>query len=269
MHWQNAIQDTLQHLVHRPRLGLVTDMDGTISPIVNDPDAAEVTSQNRELLSALQTVLDLVAVISGRAASDVHRRVGVPGLVYVGNHGLEWWTGDQVDLAAEARPYRPALETALKAVQAEQLPGMLIEDKGATLSIHYRQTRDPAAAEADFTPVAERIAHQQGLHLFKGRMVFELRPPVEINKGSAFRQLVDRYHLDAALYLGDDTTDADALRAARQLRHEDVCYALGLGVMSADTPDVVRESADLTLSGVSDVESFFSWLLKARKASST
>jgi trehalose-phosphatase len=100
-------------------------------------------------------------------------------------------------------------------------------------------------------------------------MVFELRPPIQSNKGTAFYHLVQQYRLDAAVYLGDDTTDADALRMARQLRQAGTCYALGLGVASDHTPSVVRDSADLMINGVQDVEAFLSWLLNACMASST
>jgi trehalose 6-phosphate phosphatase len=268
-YWQSAISSTLQRLIDKPRLGLVTDVDGTISPIVTDPDAAQVTPRNRELLRSLQPYLALVAVISGRAVVDVRDRVNVPELIYVGNHGLEWWAGDHVEIAPEAQTYRPALEAALEEIRSGQIPGMRIEDKRATLSVHYRQAANPRAFEAAFSPTIRRIAAQHGLKLFQGRMVFELRPPLDINKGSAFFRLVQHYQLDAALYLGDDTTDADALDMARRLRQDGTCDALGLGVVSDDTPASVRDSADLLLAGVADVEAFLSWMLSARKASST
>jgi trehalose 6-phosphate phosphatase len=269
MHWQSAIGGLLAPLTSAPRLGIATDVDGTISPIVATPAAAQVTPRNRALLAALARQLTLVAVISGRAVDDVRARVGVPGLVYVGNHGLEWWSGDQVEVPPDLQAYRPSLEAARRAVESARLPGMRIEDKSATLSVHYRQTDDPDAVAASFAPVIERIASAHGLRLFQGRMVFELRPPLDIDKGSAFARLVARYRLDAAVYLGDDTTDADALQTARRLRQDGTCYALGLGVLGDETPATVRDQADLWLSGVGDVEAFFAWLLSARSASST
>jgi len=269
MHWQSATSTLLQSVISGARVGLVTDVDGTISPIVDHPDAAQVTPRSRALLADLQSHLALVAVISGRAAADVRERVGIPDLVYVGNHGLEWWAGGRIEIAPEAAAFRPALEAALDAVRAEQVPGMLVEDKGATISVHYRQTADPAAVHARLGPVFEDLAGQHGLKLFQGRMVFEIRPPVDVNKGSAFHHLVARHNLDAALYLGDDTTDVDALRMARHLRETGACYAVGLGVESANMPPAVRDNADLLASGVQDVESFLSWLLSACSASST
>ncbi len=266
--WQ-ADHPLLQPLLRAARPGVITDVDGTISPIVDDPDAARVTPRSRELLAALAGRLALVAVVSGRAAADVQARVGLPALVYVGNHGLERWQAGRVSLTPEAAAHRPALETALEQLAALDEPGMQVEDKGPTLSVHYRRTPDPAAAEARLRPALEGITAAAGLRLFQGRMVFELRPPIEVHKGTALRQLIRDHGLDAALYLGDDTTDIDALRMARQLREAGECHAVGLGVQSAGTPPAVLEAADLAVQGVSGVESFFSWLLAALVASAT
>src|SRR5690606_9460017 len=267
MNWRES--DLLQSLIEKARPGLITDMDGTISPIVDYPDEAQITPKSRQLLRALQSCLSLVAIVSGRSADDVRQRVGLSGLVYIGNHGLERWNGQKVVLTPTAARFRPNLEAASQRLSAQMLPGMLVEDKGATLSIHYRKTENPTAAAKTFGPILESIAHEYDLHLFWGRMVFELRPPVEVNKGTVFRQVVEEYDLDDALYIGDDTTDVDALRMARHLRAESRCYAVGVGVESPDMPDSVAASADIMASGVSDVEALLDWLFKARRASST
>lgn len=269
MHWKTAAETMLRTLASQPRLGLITDVDGTISPIVDQPDAAQVTPRAKELLAALAEHLTLVAAVSGRAAADVQARVGVPGLVYVGNHGLERWIDGRVAAVPQVAAYRGALDAALDALRAIDVPGLFVEDKGVTLSVHYRRVADAARAEDRLRPSIAAIAHEAGLRLVEGRMVFELRPPLEIDKGSAFRALVTEYTLDGAVYLGDDTTDADALRAARALREHGTCYALGLGVIAPETPDIVAASADLLLDGIQDVEAFLDWLLSVRMASSS
>lgn len=268
-HWKNAVETALRPLVSLPRLGLVTDVDGTISPIVDQPDVAQVTPRAKDLLAALAVRLTLVAAVSGRAAADVRARVGLPGLVYVGNHGLERWVGGHVEAVPQAAAYRGALQTALDALRTLSLPGLIVEDKGATLSVHYRQTARPEESAALLRPLVAAIAAGAGLKMVEGRMVFELRPPLDIDKGSAFRDLVARYALDGAVYLGDDTTDADALRAARALRASGACYALGLGVVSDGAPEAVAASADLLLDGIQDVQDFLAWLLSVRMASSS
>lgn len=259
--------DFLQSWIHKPRKGLITDVDGTISPIVSVPDAAQVTPRSRELLQDLQPYLDLVAVISGRAAVDVQTRVGVAGVVYVGNHGLERWHDGRVIVPPEVKAYRPALESVLNALQPHAESGMLLEDKGVTLSVHYRNTDDPPAVANRLRPVIHRIGEQYGVRIFEGRMVFEVRPPLDTNKGSAFRALAQEYRLDAALYLGDDTTDVDALKAARALREAGACRAYGIGVKAQETPASVLANADLVVEGVSGVEDFLSSLLIALKQS--
>jgi trehalose 6-phosphate phosphatase len=267
--WQNAVTNELDVLIGKSRLGLITDVDGTISPIVDTPEEAQVTPRNRELLAALAGSLQLVAVVSGRAAADVQSRVDVPNVVYVGNHGLERWQDGKIIVPAGVSQYRPAVKEALAEIQAEIVPGMMVEDKDATLSIHYRNTPDPDAAATTFRPLINTIGAKHGLRIFEGRMIFEVRPPIEINKGTAVRDLINEFALDAAVYLGDDVTDVDAFKVARQLREDGICYALALGVDSEETPGSVRDFADLLASEISGVESFLSWLLKARSASSS
>jgi trehalose 6-phosphate phosphatase len=268
MYWDNA-KNELLNAINKPRFGLITDMDGTLSPIVDVPDEARVTPQNLELLAELKTGLTLTAVISGRAAEDVYDRIRLPGLVYIGNHGMEVWQEGEVSVSPAAAAYRENLSAAIPEIKQAMVAGMRFEDKRATLSVHYRQTRDPQKVADELAPSLQNIAEKYGLHLTQGRMVFEFRPPAEIDKGTAFEELVASHHLDAALYLGDDTTDVAAFIAARQLREAGDCLAYGLGVESRGTPQAVLTEADFLVQEVAEVESFFDWLLKARMASST
>jgi trehalose 6-phosphate phosphatase len=269
VYWQDAIPTLLQRLIDSNRPGLISDMDGTLSPIVPRPDDARPTERNLELLAALNDQLPLVALISGRSVLDLRQRVGLSQLTYVGNHGLEQWENGTIRTPPEVAQYRSAVKNAVRELEGRQVDGMQVEDKGVTLSLHYRRTSEPEQIAATFAPIIRDIAQQNGLRFFQGRMVFELRPPVEVNKGSAFRSLVETHALDAAVYLGDDTTDVDALRMARQLRKQGAAYTLGIGVESDDTPSDVQAEADLLVSGVSGVESFLDWLLSACSASRT
>jgi trehalose 6-phosphate phosphatase len=268
MHWQTS--PLLTELIRYSRLGLITDVDGTISHLVDQPDAARITPRSRELLAALRDRITLVAALSGRSARDVQTIVDLPGIQLIGNHGMEWWHDGRIEIAPAAAEYRPALEVAIEAVRAQHVPGVFVEDKGVTLAFHYRRAADPTAAAEWLAGLLAEIAEAHHLKLSQGNMIFELRPPVEINKGSAFRQLIESYHLDAAVYLGDDTTDLDALRMARQLRDSGACWAVGLGVASEHVPPAMPATADLMLSGVQEVETFLGWLLSnAARASST
>jgi trehalose 6-phosphate phosphatase len=268
MYWENA-KNNLLKAVHMSRLGLVSDVDGTLSPIVDVPDEARVTTRNLELLAVLQKQLTLTAVISGRAAEDVYRRIRLPGLVYIGNHGMEQWQDGEVVGSPAAAAYRANLTAATADIKQALVTGMRFEDKGATLSVHYRQTSNPEQVKSMLAPAMQSIAKKHGLHLTRGRMVFEFRPPVEIDKGTAFEKLVETYRLDAAFYLGDDTTDVAVFLTARRLRDSGQCLAYGFGVESRGTPQAVLSEADYLVQEVAGVESLLVWLSKARMASST
>src|SRR5262249_26242674 len=125
--------------------GLLTDVDGTISRLAPTPAAAVVDVRMRDSLGRLARVLRVVAVISGRGALDAQRMVGGDGLVYVGNHGLERLDRGALRWDPAAEPFRPALARTVRALRqalADQL-GVIVEDKGATASVHYRLSPDP------------------------------------------------------------------------------------------------------------------------------
>ncbi|MAU12029.1 MAG: trehalose-phosphatase [Anaerolineaceae bacterium] len=267
MTWRDATETLLKPLITSERVGLITDMDGTLAPIVPNPDDAYPTERSKKLLAQLSEHLTLVAAVSGRAVADLHERVNLPGLVYSGNHGLERWENDKVVVAPMVLEYENALQKAKAAVTDIAPEGVMIEDKGATLSVHYRNAAIPAEINLLFEPKLRDIADKHNLRLFSGRKVFELRPPLDIDKGTVFKQLIEENNLDAAIYIGDDTTDADALKMARQLRDDKQCHAVGMGVQSDDTPSVVLISADCLADGVEGVEDFLEWFLKSVMAS--
>lgn len=267
--WRSAVDTHLRACLEAGRLGLVTDMDGTISVIRLVPSEAHPTPRSRELLHALSLHLPLVAVVSGRAADDVRARVDLPELVYVGNHGLERWQDEQVVVDPSTNPYVADVAAVRDAVQPYLTPGAWIEDKRVTLSVHYRQADDREGFAREIAPRIRQQAEEHGLRTFDGRFIVEVRPPIDRHKGTIFADLIREYDLNAALFLGDDVTDADAMRVARQLRAEGLCYAIGVGVQSEAMPDVVAESADIFADDIADVEDLLDWLLKALSASSS
>jgi trehalose 6-phosphate phosphatase len=242
-------------LATRP-CGLLTDIDGTISRIAPTPEAAVVSDAAREHLRTLAEHLEIVGAISGRAAADAASLVGLDELVYVGNHGMEVWRDGEARPSKEAAAYMPAIGATLAEAQAAiTLPGVLFEDKSVTASVHYRLTDDPEAAGEAIGAVLERLAERYGLRLTRGRLVWEIRPPLEVNKGTAVRSLAREYELRGLIFLGDDRTDADAFAALRSLRESGECATLNVGVLADETPDVIREQADLLVDGVAGVES--------------
>ncbi|MDZ4769459.1 MAG: trehalose-phosphatase [Chloroflexota bacterium] len=251
------------------RVGVITDIDGTISRIAPSPDAAIVDPICRAALASLSGRLTLVAALTGRAALDAHRKVGLDALVYVGNHGYECWTAGTIAYIPGANAARPALQRVIAAIAPLLLPGMLIEDKGATLSIHYRAAVDSTAVESMFAPLIARQCRENGLSQFAGRKVFEVRPALQVDKGTGLSALVEDYALTACVFLGDDVTDVDAMRVTAHLRADSRCESYAIGVTAADgeTPASVLASADTLVVGVEGVADWLTDLSQAISAS--
>jgi trehalose 6-phosphate phosphatase len=267
-HWKKN-KELIAQLAAKPRFGLFSDLDGTLSPIAQTPEAARITPRNRELIGDLSKHLPLVAVISGRQASDLVKLVGFDDLTYLGNHGLERWVDGRTEVIPEARKFLEILDEVKPLLKAEGEPGVIFEDKGVVLTVHYRQVESPAAFYQRHAAQLAQIAESHGLILLTGKMVFEVRPPVAMHKGIAFQQLVSENSLEAALFLGDDISDLTAFVQARELRENGVCDSWGVGVQSEDAPVGLAETADFLADGVDDVGELLAWVLKARKASST
>jgi trehalose 6-phosphate phosphatase len=223
--------DLLARLAEDPtRSALFLDVDGVLAPIVPRPEDASVPEETREELRRLNERYALVACISGRAGADAQRVVGVPDLVYVGNHGLE--------LDGEAAGWGERLQQFLADVAWPAT-----ENKQLTASLHYRGSHDEAAARAALEDVKAR-AEREGFVARFGRKVLEVLPPLDVNKGTAVRQLLAERNLGRALYAGDDTTDLDGFHALDGL---DV--AVRIAVVSDEGPAELREAADLTITG--------------------
>ena len=192
-------------------LFLCLDFDGTLAPIVEQPELATMPDDIRLLIAVLQEHYP-VAVISGRGLDDIRNRVGLPGLVYAGSHGAETEKGTGGDGG------RAALDAFLAAVHQALacLPGVQIEDKGLTVSIHFRRIA-PVLLENfldSFQGIARRFAGT--VSVIEGRKVFEIRPQGATGKGDAVRQLLEGIGKGRLpVYMGDDTNDEEAFRAVR------------------------------------------------------
>ena len=174
----------LDRLAEAPdRAAIVLDVDGTLAPIVRRPDAAAVPDEARRELERLVARYALVACVSGRTGEDARRLVGVDGVRYVGSHGLE--------LAPEADRWRDELQQFAASVDWP------VEDKGLTVSFHYREAENEDEALEYLERVADR-ARAAGLVPRFGRKVLEIRPPVEADKGTAVAQLLREARLDRA-----------------------------------------------------------------------
>lgn len=208
-------------------LVVLLDVDGTLSPIAPRPEDAVVPAPTRAALAALvRTTGTHVALVSGRGASDARRLVGVEGVWAIGNHGLETIAPDgALTVDERVAPFADALRRARDAASAAAagVPGARVEDKGATLSVHYRQVSDAAAIERLARSIAA-AAGEAGLRVTHGRKVIEVRPPVAVDKGTAVLALAARLGASSEsgsiLFAGDDVTDEDAMRALRGWRRD-------------------------------------------------
>jgi len=234
--------------------GLVTDLDGTLAPIVPIPSAARPVQGTAQALRALAGHLAVVAVITGRAAMDARRILGEVGneVLLIGNHGLEWLEpGSEVpEVDDELRPLRSALGSLLERLPSS--PGVVIEAKGLSATIHYRQAQDPGATRLQ---LLTRLVDLAGtaFEVREGRRSIELRPVGRGDKGTALRAVVRRFALRGLVVAGDDATDLDMFLAARELRSEGVKSA-AVGISGGrEVPAAVAEPADAVLP---DPESF-------------
>ena len=263
-----AVEASVRRLVggRRPLL-IVTDFDGTLSPIVLEPTAARIVPAARAALRRLARLAEArpdrvrVVVLSGRGARDVATRVRVGGVAYHGNHGIEAGTlarrgrAEQLEVASDAglEPFVPGAAALGRAV-ARQLgnpPWLFVEDKGPSVAFHFRQAPDPEQARAALLEAIQAVESEVGDHglaAIDGRRVIEFRPAEAGGKGTAVERLIARERPGAVLVMGDDRTDAEAFSAVRAARSEGPLDRLAIAVLShQETPPEIVETADVSL----------------------
>jgi trehalose 6-phosphate phosphatase len=264
---------------------VVTDFDGTLSPIVQDPMGAVIEPLARTALRRLAKLAEdrpdrlTVVVLSGRTSSDVAGRVRVGGVRYLGNHGLEAGR-----LARHARPESlavradPTLElwvpatAALADAVADRLgrpEWLFVELKGPSVAFHFRQAPDVDRAREQVLlaiDAAEGAAgdNQLGMSRLEGRRIVELRPVGAGGKGAAVERLIERERPGALVMLGDDRSDAEGFAVIGEARRRGKLDAVAIAVHGArETPPEVRESADVELATTHDAARLLSILARA------
>lgn len=255
--------EVLQHKISEARhVGVFTDFDGTISPIVPVPGEAELDPEIRPILKALAAKPQFtVGVISGRSLSDLRARTSINGLIYVGNHGLEIEAGEARFRDPQAEALRRELKCVLLQLKLaiDAVDGLEIEDKGLTLSVHYRRVNEDLQRWVRDTAL-ETAGKYQSFTARQGKKVVEIRPKLEWDKGHAIIWLLKEVLPASTLpiYIGDDVTDEDAFAAIPQ----GITIRVG-GVPAAGT------RAQYVLPDVQSVAHFLSWLIHAKPNAST
>lgn len=245
--FERALELARGALVEEPS-GLLTDFDGTLSPVVGDPTLARLVDGADGALEALADRLAVVAIITGRSALDVRRMTGLRGVLIAGNHGVEWLAPDEAAPmpVAKSDEIEARLEEALAEVPRRD--GVFVERKRLSATVHYRNAADPQGARAAIVrAVAARAVSP--IEVREGRMSVELRPTGLGDKGAAAREIVVRHALRGAVVMGDDLTDLDMFGAVSELRDAGRLTAAVIGVGGSDreVPAEVTAAADVTL----------------------
>jgi trehalose 6-phosphate phosphatase len=253
----DAMQALADGLADR-RPAVFFDFDGTLSDIVDDPDAARPVAGATEALGKLAARCP-VAVLSGRDLADVTNRLGVPGIWYAGSHGFELTAPDgthhQNDAAAAAIPVLEQAAGQLRGRLAE-IPGVVVEHKRFGVAVHYRNAERDRVGEV--LAAVRAAGRRDALRVTTGREVIELRQDLDWDKGKTLRWVIDHLH-DAGsgaltpVYLGDDITDEDAFDAVRAgdvvgvpilVRHTDDGDRATAALFALDSPALAAEFTD-------------------------
>lgn len=225
-----------------PAAGIFTDFDGTLSPIVDDPATAEPLPGVPELLGRLAGQYGMVAVVSGRPVAFLADRVP-PSVLLAGLYGLEVQVDGELVLSPDAERWREVVDAARAQSEAAAPPGVLVESKGLSLTLHYRS--DPGL-ESTVVALAEDVAADTGLVVHAARRSVELRAAVDVDKGTVVRE--HAAGLRAACYLGDDIGDLAAFAALDDLAGQGI-RTVRVAVRSDESPAELLRAADVTVDG--------------------
>ena len=231
-HLLNIWPSVSDRLRRAGRVLLLFDYDGTLTPIVARPEDALLPADVRRYLEALAVhPRYITGIVSGRSLDDLSHLADIPGLIHAGNHGMEirfpslpagrpgWGTEFTHPGAVAARQTLSHAREMLSDALAH-VPGVIVENKGLTLTVHYRATPEPLAGQVDtvVTDVASPYVNSGELRLTRGKMVLEVRPAIEWDKGKAIEKIREECgDLPFPAYFGDDRTDEDGFRVVQDM----------------------------------------------------
>ncbi len=220
----------------------VTDFDGTLAQIVNDPAKAAPLPESVTSLRTLAAKLGLVAVVSGRPVEFLHTHIPIDDVVLVGQYGLERWVDGHVEVDSRAARYVDAV-AAGAAEAGARWPELMIERKGnVAFTVHWRMA---PGAEPHADELAA-LAAEHGLQTQPGRKACEMRPPVPVDKGTVFQELARPF--DERAFAGDDHGDLAAF--AQEFGDPDhTAQPFCIAVRSSETPPELLEQAQLIVDG--------------------
>jgi trehalose 6-phosphate phosphatase len=246
------------------RTALCLDFDGTLAPIVPDPEKARPLEGTVELLGRLAASFAAVALISGRPAAFLAAHAAAPGVRLLGLYGLEEVHDGQVRIDPALAAAQPAVRAALADLRAAppvRESGAYLEDKGSALGVHLRRVASPERWTGPIEAVARQVAGRHGLEVLPGRLVWELKPAVRRDKGDAVRQVAASSAAAAVVVAGDDRGDLPAFDAVADLAERSGLEGLRIAVRSGESPADLLARADLVVDGPEGLRAWLDGLL--------
>ncbi|MBX3001485.1 MAG: trehalose-phosphatase [Caldilineaceae bacterium] len=262
-HALSDFDELRQHLAGR-RPAIFLDYDGTLTPIVDRPEDALISPSMRRMVADLAERVP-VCVVSGRDRPMVQALMGLDNLIVAGSHGFDIWSPDGGAIErAEGADFTDLLAEVTDQLQREtaEVAGALVEPKKASVAIHYRLVAPEQHPQIAALVQGILAAHPEELKVTPGKMVYEIQPKLDWDKGKAVLYLLEALHLDGdeilPIYLGDDITDEDAFRALND-------RGIGIFVGQLDDPEIANHhtAADAILYNVDEVETFLGMMTKA------
>ncbi len=257
--------DDLSEFKNDNKTTILTDIDGTISEIAATPEEAVVSPSMKNELEKLNEKYKMVGVISGRSVINARSMVDVDGILYIGNHGMEYLIDDEIFIDTDAEKYLADIKRKAEELENSDLSkieGLTFEDKGICLCIHYRKCEIPEDARKKILDELNDSINSNKLKLSEGRKNIELKPPISRDKGYILEKIIEKYDLNRIIYLGDDVTDVDAFTKLKALENIDKISTASILVLSSEIPEYVKNSALFYVRSVNEVQRFFKWLLK-------
>lgn len=235
-------------------LGLILDIDGTLSPLAPTPGEARLYPGVADLLAEANQYAH-VAIMTGRALTSGAALVNVEGLTYIGTHGMEWCEGlpstGHIQVVPEATPFIQPGQKLFDLVEQQlaNLPGILIERKSVGGSIHYRRSPNPAKTKKIILETLREPARLHKFILSEAKYTIEIKADITVNKGQALRRFTQKLNLQGIFFAGDDRTDLDAVLETKRLR-EGGRRTFAVVVQATDTLPELLAQADLIVQGV-------------------
>ncbi len=220
--------DILKERLKGHQIVLFLDYDGTLTPIADRPDQAVLSLRMRHVLNGLaQNKCFHIFIVSGRSMTDIKQLVGINNIVHIGNHGFEI-EGTDLDFEGFCfSRFREILEYLKWEINKELVffKGAFVEDKGLGLSVHYRllNLKDESIFKTFLEVITREFIARGEICITQGKKVFEIRAPLDWNKGKAVTWILEKYRISngkqkiVPVYIGDDTTDEDAFLALKDM----------------------------------------------------